>query len=235
MALVKFGGGIIKMSGSIAGNVFARNRSGDYVRSWKKPINPQSPAQGLIRSALAFLADRWHSALTAVQRQAWNLYAGNVAMKNALGETTYLSGYNHYIRSNSILKMLALTLVDAGPTVNNLPEQDPVLAITPTAADNLFSIAFDDTLEWCDEDGGFLFLFQGMPQGEHVNFFDGPWRYMATIEGDGITAPTSPEAAVPSVLTFGYNQRLWVYGRILRADGRLSEPFRCDELTGNAP
>ncbi|GAI58374.1 unnamed protein product, partial [marine sediment metagenome] len=39
MALVKYGGGITQMSGSIAGNTFARNRYGNYVRSRTKPIN----------------------------------------------------------------------------------------------------------------------------------------------------------------------------------------------------
>ncbi|GAH50296.1 unnamed protein product, partial [marine sediment metagenome] len=45
MALVKLGGGIVQISGSIAGNTFARNRFGNYMRSRTKPVNPNSTRQ----------------------------------------------------------------------------------------------------------------------------------------------------------------------------------------------
>ncbi|GAH28464.1 unnamed protein product, partial [marine sediment metagenome] len=38
MALVKYGAGIIQMSGSIAGDVHARNRFGNYIRPRTKPV-----------------------------------------------------------------------------------------------------------------------------------------------------------------------------------------------------
>ncbi len=113
MALVKFGGGVVGMAGSIAGNTFARNRSGSYVRAKTKPINPRSSAQSLARTTLATLTYRWSQILTAAQRTAWNLYASSVAMKNKLGETIFLSGFNHYIRSNAFLMARGETVVDA--------------------------------------------------------------------------------------------------------------------------
>ncbi|GAH13494.1 unnamed protein product, partial [marine sediment metagenome] len=50
MSLVKYGGGIVQMSGSIAGNTFARNRYGNYVRARTKPINPNSDRQVVVRA-----------------------------------------------------------------------------------------------------------------------------------------------------------------------------------------
>jgi len=100
MALVKFGGGVVQMSGSIAGDTFARNRYGNYCRARTKPTNPNTSRQQDVRASLAFLTDRWSNTLTALQRAAWNLYGDSVAMTNRLGETTKLTGFNHYIRSN---------------------------------------------------------------------------------------------------------------------------------------
>ena len=235
MALVKYGGGIVAMSGSIGGMTYAKNRSGNYVRAWSKPINPNTDRQDVVRSALAYLADRWHSTVTALQRAAWNLYAGNVVMKNALGEATYLSGYNHYIRSNMISVQLGIAPVDAGPTTFNIPEQDPAFALTADASDGTLDFAFDDTMEWCDEVGAHMFIFQGKTMNETINFFDGPWRALAHIEGDGETPPSSPEEDVSVVFAIDYNQNIFTYARILRADGRLSEPFRSADLTGDSP
>ena len=138
MALVKFGGCVIQMSGSIAGNTFARNRYGNYVRARTKPVNPNSALQQQVRNAMADLTTRWSSVLTAVQRTAWNLYASNTPMTNRLGETVNLTGFNHYIRSNSLLLRCALSLVGAGPSTFELPAQDGLFAISISEATSRF-------------------------------------------------------------------------------------------------
>ncbi|GAI01350.1 unnamed protein product, partial [marine sediment metagenome] len=45
MALIKYGGGIVQISGSIAGTVFARNKMGNYARPRTKPVNPRTARQ----------------------------------------------------------------------------------------------------------------------------------------------------------------------------------------------
>lgn len=227
MALVKYGGGIIQMSGSIAGNTFARNRYGNYARARTKPVNPNTARQVAIRAAVAFLADRWAQTLTALQRTAWNLYADNVNMKNKLGETIHLSGFNHYIRSNTILKQVGETVVDDGPVIFELPAQDPTYAITASEAAQEIEHTFDIDMDWATEDGALMFLFQGQPQNAQRNFFAGPWRWEAFVRGVAPGPNASPATrAVVFAVTEG--QKLWTYARISRADGRLSEPFRAD-------
>lgn len=81
MALVKYGAGIIQMSGSIAGNVHARNRFGNYVRPRTKPVNPNSIRQEAARAIVSYLAEYWHQDLDDVQRNLWDVYAAAVAMK----------------------------------------------------------------------------------------------------------------------------------------------------------
>lgn len=227
MALVKYGGGIIQMSGSIAGNTYARNRYGNYARARTKPVNPNSDRQTVVRAAMAFLTDRWSQTVTAAQRTAWNLYGSNVNMTNRLGETVNLTGFNHYLRSNIIAKMISLTIVDAGPVVFEIPAHDPTYAITASEATQQITAAYDATMDWADEDGANLILFGGTPQNPQRNFFGGPWRLYGQVTGVNGAPPASPHAGT-SPFAIAELQRLWGYARIRRADGRLSEPFRDD-------
>jgi len=227
MALTKFGGGITQMSGSIAGNTFAKNRYGSYVRARTKPVNPNTARQVVVRSAMALLTARWSQILTAVQRTAWNLYGSSVAMKNRLGETIFLTGFNHYIRSNMLLQQSGLTLIDDGPVIFELPAADPTFAITASEGTQTISYTFDNTLLWANEVGGYMFKFQGQPQNAQRNFFDGPWRLHGKIDGAG-TPPSSPDAQASPPFAIAELQHLFCYVRILRADGRLSQPFRHD-------
>jgi len=227
MALIKFGGGITEMRGSMAGNVFSRNRSGAYIRARTTPTNPNSVGQQAVRSCLSALTVRWSQTLTAAQRTAWNLYAASVAMTNKLGETMFLSGFNHYIRSNAILLRNGETPVDAGPTIFELPETDPSMLITASEATQQISVAYDDTLAWLDVDGAFLHIFQGAPQNPQRNYFNGPWKYADSEAGDSATPPTTP-MTVAAVWPFAELQHLFIYARIQMGDGRLSPPFRAN-------
>ncbi len=224
MALVKFGGGIVAMSGSQAGNVYARNRYGNYVRARTKPVNPNTARQVEVRAAMAFLTDRWAQTLTGVQRTAWNLYAAGVAMKNRLGETINLTGFNHYIRSNFIAKMIPYPLIDDGPVVFELPAQDPTFAVTASEATQVLTLAYDDTMDWATEDTAYMFFFQGRPQNPQREFFAGPWRLIGSVGGIDPGGPVEPHASA-AAFAVAEGQRQWVYARIMRADGRLSVPF----------
>lgn len=231
MALVKYGAGIVQMSGSLAGNTFARNRSGNYVRARTKPVNPNTARQIAVRAAMAALTARWSQVLTANQRTAWNLYAASVTMTNRLGESINLSGFNHYIRSNSFRQIFNKTIIDAGPVIFELPAQDPTFDISCAEGGQTITVSFDDTMDWDNEDNGFLVYYQGSPQNAQRNFFDGPWKlmsYTAGVTGVPVASPV-PEAAVFAI---SEGQRIWVRARILRADGRISEEFRADRFCG---
>jgi len=224
MALVKYGGGIIQMSGSLAGNTFARNRYGNYVRAKTKPVNPNTARQQAIRGAIATLTSRWSQTVSKVQRTAWNLYADSVNMKNKLGEVIKLSGFNHYIRSNVWRLDLGQAVVDAGPTLFELPEKDGTVAITASEATQIVTVTFDDGAEWCSEDLAGVMILEGAPQNAQINFFAGPYKGRSAKMGSSLAPITSPQDyAALHVLTEG--QKLWVKFRILRADGRISGDF----------
>lgn len=228
---VKFGATITDARGSLAGNTYSRNHYGAYIRARTTPTNPNTDLQQQCRNSIAFLADAWASTLTAAQRTAWDLYGSSVAMTDTLGATMYLTGYNHFLRSNSVRKRSGLTVIAPGPVIFEIPAQDPVFTCSGSEATQQISVAFDNTMAWANENGGFMLVFQGQPQNAQRSFFDGPWVIMGAIVGDAVAAPASPQLMnVPIAIAEG--QRQWVYARIVRADGRLSQRFRHDHFCG---
>lgn len=231
MALIKLGGGVADIRGSIGGTVFSRNRYGNYSRNRTIPVNPGTTAQTKIRSVLGQIRAAWFETLTAAQRLGWATYATNVSVQNRLGESITLTGWNMFCRTNACLLYNDEEIIEDAPTDFSLAEQDSTLTITVSEADQEVSIAFDDTMDWASEDGAFLLLYVSRPQNPTVNFFKGPYKIAAKLEGASAVPLTSPQvAAVPFAVTAG--QKVFAQARILRADGRLSEPFRVNVLTG---
>ena len=225
MALVKLGGGIVQISGSIAGNTFARNRSGNYMRARTKPVNPNTARQVDARACIIKLSEEWHDTLSAANRAAWKVYADSVAMTNKLGETIHLSGFNHFVRSNSPRQYCGdIGQVNQGPAILTLADIDNTLTPAPQN-DQTTDFTYDDTAEWCDEDGAQMMIFMGMPQMASRNFFGGPWRYMVRIVGSSLAPPASPLEGLAAPWSVQATQAAWYYARISRADGRLSSKW----------
>jgi len=229
MALVKFGGGIVQMSGSIAGTTHARNRYGNYARARTKPVNPNTQRQIEVRATLAFLTEYWAETLTANNRSNWNAYAAAVAMKNKLGETIKLSGFNHFIRSNAPIVRHGMTPVASGPAIHTLADQDPTFTMTCSEGAAGIVVTFDDSMAWCSEDDARMYVAQGAPQNPVRNFFGGPYRVTTSLAGSVGAPITSPQTCGVQFNTHE-GQKQWVRARIVRADGRVSEPFYYDSI-----
>lgn len=237
MALVKFGGGITEMRGSIAGNTYARNRFGGYARARTKPVNPRSPRQTAARISIMYLAEQWReSPMTDAKRTAWEVYAASVNWQNMLGETVHLTGYNHFIRGNSSRLQCGEAFQDDGPTDLGLPAGDPIFQVTDlSVALQSAKITFDDTFDWCSEDDAHFIVDMGVPQNASRNFFAGPWRYW--FDGDGAVgvpavSPFGPIANLPWPAVLG--QKVWFRATILRADARTSTKFFCTPVIAEA-
>lgn len=233
MALIKYGGGIVQMSGSIAGNTHARNRFGNYMRARTKPVNPKSARQSGARVLIMYLAEQWReSPMTDAKRTAWQTYANSVNWLNKLGETVTLTGFNMFIRGNAARMRVGGALVDDGPTDLGLPAGDPVMQVSACSeAAQTFTLTFDDTMDWCTEAGAFMAMQQGEPQNATRNFFGGPWRTCAYLSGVDPGGVASPQAGLPNI---GYpiveGQKIWWRAAIIRADGRVSTKFECDPV-----
>jgi len=229
MALIKYGGGIVQMSGSIAGTVFARNRFGNYARPRTKPVNPNSPRQEAARAIVSYLAEYWHQDLDDVQRGLWDTYAAAVAMKNRLGETVHLTGFNHFIRSNAAQKAMGETEVDAAPTVLSLPEKDTDLVCTEEdIAGQTFTFTCNVAGWVPNGDPKFgIMIAQGQPQLASRQSFHGPWRYMDFIDATEGAAGTGTLAAA---FAFALGQTVWFRARIITNSVRLSDLWNLDPI-----
>lgn len=230
-ALVRYGGGVVQMSGSIAGNTFARNRFGNYVRSRTKPVNPSSSNQTKVRGIMATLVEHWNDSLSGAQRDAWNLYGASVNWLNALGESVKLTGFNHFIRGNSWMLRLNRPIIEDGPTEFALPSTDGTIACASSEATQLITITFDDTKDWCTEDGAYLWILEGKPMMATRNFFGGPYRGRSAKAGADPGGIASPQTYT-AIWTIAEGQKVWNQFRIGRADGRLSTPFITDHVVG---
>jgi hypothetical protein len=202
----------------------SHNRYGYYLRNRVKPTNPSSPRQQEIRTIMAECSQRWSGTLTSDQRAGWEVYASNIARYNRIGSTIYLTGHAMYVSCNSARIYAGLDAVDDAPTILTLPEVDGSLAATANEGGQQISIAFDDTREWCSEDDAAMTLQMSMPSGAGTNYNMGPFRHLGVILGNS-TPPTSP-ATLDTVWPVAQGQLITVQARIIRADGRLTQPFR---------
>lgn len=229
MALIKFGGGILEMRGKIGGNVYSKNRYGNYVRQGTIPVNPNSSRQAAVRADMASIVSAWTETLTAVQRAAWEVYAAAINFVNQLGETITLTGYNHFVRCNISRLNNGVPLTAVAPTTLTLPATDPSFVVSLSEATQQVSVAFDDTAAWCSEDGAFMTIHQGVPQPGGRNFYGKYYRRIGWLLGNSGTPITSPQLIAVS-FPIAEDQKDWIAGRIQLNDARLSEMFRDDAI-----
>ena len=201
MALIRTGGLVEHISGSIGGITYSHNRFGPYARQRSMPVNPATARQEVVRNLMKNLTSIWISTLLDIERKQWDAYAAAVVMQNNIGANVYLTGFNHYVRSNIARMQAGLARVDVGPSAYALPATDPLISIALTASDDGISVGFDVTLPWADETGGALLCFGGPSRSVTKEFFAGPYRFMGMVEGDDAVPPTTP-AALTSAYPF---------------------------------
>jgi len=207
-------------SGSIGGMTFSHNRGGMYVRARATPTNPNSPEQSEVRTLMGMLSNLWVSTLTIVQRAGWIIYGENVPIVNRLGDDIFLTGLNHYIRSNVPRLQAGLTRVDSAPasfTIGSFTNP----TFVGTAATDLVATSFTVGDEWVNEDDAAMLIFLSRPQNPSIFFFKGPYRLAGSILGDATTPPTSP-ASITAPFLFSAGQKVFVRTAVTRADGRYS-------------
>lgn len=212
-----------KMSGKMGGLVGARNAGGMYVRTNSMPVNPNTPEQQLVRSYLASLVSRWTSVLSKAQREAWSTYGQNVSKKNRIGATINVSGQNWFIGSNSLRLRAGLSIVDDAPTEFSMATfTPPTVSLAKTNGD--ITVAFTNSDVWAGEVGGALLLFASRPLSQSRNFPATSFMYVGKIAG-AVSPPTSP-STFTNPFNIEENYRQWYRLISLRADGRVSSPFR---------
>lgn len=144
MAKIKLANFIVGVSGKIAGTIYSHNKGGNYAKTWRKPTQPNSPAQQALKSAFGSFAQNWRT-LTQSQRDDWSSLAANGTIKNTLGENVKLSGSQLYSSRNNQLNAVGAASIDDAPPLEGVPA---VEAVSLTAAEGAptLSIAFNPSV-----------------------------------------------------------------------------------------
>lgn len=213
-------------SGKIRGLVASHNRGGQYFRGLTIPTNPNTAQQQVVRNSLKTLVARWQNNLTTVQRTAWQTYANNVQVRNALGDLITLTGQNMYIRSNVPRLQASIAVVDAAPVTFDLGSfTAPTLTLA--ASGTLGTVTFaagDDWTAAAATTSGML-IYGSRQAARSINFFKGPYRFAAIVNN------TSGSAAFTTPFTNpGTIGQMFFQITVTRADGRLSSPFNTTVL-----
>ena len=138
-----------ELSGSIAGNTFARNKAGAYVRQKVTPTDAKSEAQMAVRARFAAVGAGFH-AMNAFQKSLWNAFAtsiftpvgGRIAGVTYTGQQAYVSLNQRIVNASAAIASNASVDVGAygGTTFDTLPtnliETPPTLAFSSNLSDS---------------------------------------------------------------------------------------------------
>lgn len=102
MARIVGGSMIGELSGKLGGNVFARNKSGAYIRQYVIPVDPNTQAQANARASFGVASSSYHS-LSDTQKSQWQNFASNIYLPKNGANSGQFSGFNAFTSLNNVL------------------------------------------------------------------------------------------------------------------------------------
>lgn len=210
-------------SGSIGGATASRNRGGQYFRRRAIPVNPNTPEQQEVRGYFSTLQANWSSVLTQGQRSAWDSYALNTPVTDALGNPVNAGGKGMYTRGNVPRLQAGLIRVNNGPGTSGLPSLTRPGMVNFIAATGILTFSFTSTDTWASSAQGALLVYISRPQSISTMGFKGPFQFA----GSRVGAPTPPtgNATVTSPFEYQIGQRGFVRMVAVTSDGRMSGQY----------
>jgi hypothetical protein len=97
------------ISGKIAGSVFAFNKAGFYIRSFRSPVQPNTLNQLTARGLFGAAVTLWHS-LSDVQKGEWNAFATSAFKAKHPVTGMIYSGYNAFVSLYNQASNLAMRM-----------------------------------------------------------------------------------------------------------------------------
>lgn len=209
-------------SGSVGGLTYTRTPSGMVIRARSMPVNPRTARQQDIRNAMSILAGRWSATLTDEQRESWTVYAGNVKVRNKLGDQVSLSGIAMYTRCNTPRLQTGSGPIDSAPT--DMTVGDPISngALTIDTGVPTYEFSYDPV----PTASVAIYLSTGQSAG--INFFKGPYRLNSGTPSSGlVTLVGDPSWVV--------GNKVFARARLMYGDGRLSPATEYATTVTNTP
>ena len=184
MALIKLGGGVTDIRGSIGGTTFSRSKAGNYARGRVKPVNPCSNVQETRRTAISHLSRYWALTLDAAERTGWNQYAAGTTWTNKLGEVITINGLAAFIRANTLRLLLTAPILEARPT--EYGHAGSVTSVISASAATQKVTLQTPVGGWSDDlANDWLIGFQGLPASGGRQGVPKRWSYFMALHGGG--------------------------------------------------
>lgn len=143
MAVVKFTAIVAEMRNKLNGNVFSKNRAGNYLRNKVTPVNPQTSFQQNQRDLLTQLSQSWRS-LTEPQRLAWIAASANFPYTDIFGDKKTLSGQGLYMKLNLNIRKVGGTII-ANPPAPGILGALLTLSVTMVASTGVLTITWTNS------------------------------------------------------------------------------------------
>lgn len=115
MARIIYGGLVTEIKGSMGGTTFQSNRYGFTVKNKPNTSQANSQSQIVRKAALQSVSGKW-LLLTPAIRAQWNAWATTYPTRSAKNPTSYLSGYNLFLRYALNLDIYSPSEVIGSPT-----------------------------------------------------------------------------------------------------------------------
>jgi len=157
MASIQFGGGITNIVGSHAGNTFAKNKGGSYMKLKPHGVNPRSELQLARRTSIGQLSKYYSNTLTDAQRSAWASFSATYPVINRIGVTIFLSAQQMFTKLNAQVLASGGTIVATPPATTAVGTPTTITISAASGGPGTLSItnaiasptANDKAMYWC--------------------------------------------------------------------------------------
>lgn len=224
---VPIGPALVVASGSVGDTTYGHNQWGPWTRPRATPADPATDLQVYLRDTMTWLSQRWSNDLTESERESWGLYSKHVRLRGRTGRANHVGGQQMYVRSNTPrvqAQQPTLLQIDQAPNLFDLGPYSPLPRIVLNVVDQTFHPFFDDSDTWATETGAAMLFWASPAAPLTVNFHKGPYRYAGPLLGSD-PRNTSP-GTLPLPFAATATDRVFLRGRVTRADARLTESFR---------
>lgn len=231
-ALIKLGGGVTDIRGSMGGNTFSRCAGGNYVRARTKPVNPRSADQNARRANVGYLTTRWSKDLTEQQRTDWRAYAAGTVWHNKLGEVITINGLAAYLRLNVLHRMIPSNPIDAAPLAMG---HGGGITLSFAAESDTTKIQLDEPGGAWDTDTDLMnaWIFQAIPREAGRLVSTKGFKYIGRIWGSS-GAPLAFPYELTSAYTMTAGQLITIRAIWHDEFYRVAGPFFANDTAGPA-
>lgn len=221
MALARFGGGVVSLSGSVGGTTFARNSSGAIARARRSHTPSGSYILAAHRARIAHLHYLWVT-LTPVQRDSWNAYAHSLLTHTSTRTQTPQTGWNAFLAANSYPadNWAQPVMLDAPTALGRAPAIPGATRWTTTSGTPIQcvwppSYLFRTTVK------GLITFACSRPKAVHASTPARHWRTAATVGGGTLPLPPFSISITNPFPVYTIDQSQYVRWRQRDEFGRL--------------